>query len=193
MGMVKCPCEQAKQIDENSKICDFCGKLLAKNWSQTRALDNADDEDTMARFGTSFFNGRMMLNLRLRDVDKTFTIDAELLTDVIMGRSDTSTGEKPTIDLTTYGGDTMGVSRRHARITRREDNALHLVDLKSANGTYLNGQKLIPDQARILRNGDEIRLGKLVMSVEFTRRSLPGTMPIDPPVPPAARKNGKDE
>jgi len=173
MALVTCPCEDKREIDEHSKICDFCGRLLAANWSQTRALDSADDEDTMARFGTSFFNGRMMLNLRLRGIDKAFTMDAEIVNDVILGRSDPATGEKPTIDLTPFGGETQGVSRRHAKITRREDNALHLVDLKSANGTYLNGQKLIPEQPRIVRNGDEIRLGKLVITIEFARKSVP--------------------
>ncbi len=171
MGLVKCPCDKGKDIEEHSKICNFCGRLLAANWSQTRALDSVDDEDTMARFGTSFFNARMLLNLRLRGADKTFTMDVEIMTDIIMGRSDVAIGEKPTVDLTPYSADTMGVSRKHAKITRREDNALHLIDLKSANGTFLNGQKLIPEQPRILRNGDEVRLGRLVMTVEFVRKS----------------------
>ena len=41
------------------------------------------------------------------------------------------------------------------------------MDLGSANATYLNGQKLIPFQARILRDGDELKLGNCGVRVGF--------------------------
>ena len=37
------------------------------------------------------------------------------------------------------------------------------------NGTFLNGQRLVPNQPRILRDGDEIRLGHLVLYVRFVK------------------------
>ena len=49
----------------------------------------------------------------------------------------------------------------------RRDGALHIVDNDSANGTYLNGQRLVARQPRILRDGDDIRLGHLVVRVTF--------------------------
>ncbi|MDX2161089.1 MAG: FHA domain-containing protein [bacterium] len=170
MSMVKCPYGD-HQIDENSKVCPVCGRLLASNWSKTKAIAQNDDEDTLARFGTSYFSSKMMLHLRLRGEDKTFSIAAEQMVSIIIGRGDPATGEKPAVDLSLHGGMEMGVSRKHAEIVRREDNALHLLDLESANGTHLNGQRLVPRQGRILRNGDEIRLGRLVLLVEFTRPS----------------------
>jgi signal transduction histidine kinase len=51
------------------------------------------------------------------------------------------------------------VSRRHAEV-RPADDAFRVVDLGSANGTFLNGQPV--DQAP-LRPGDHLRLGKTVM------------------------------
>ena len=39
----------------------------------------------------------------------------------------------------------------------------------SHNGTYLNGQRLIAHQPRVLRDGDDIRLGFLVLRVKFVR------------------------
>ena len=58
------------------------------------------------------------------------------------------------------------VSRQHARITR-QGKLVVIEDLGSTNGTHLNGQRLIPHQPRVLRDGDEIRLGKLVCHIFF--------------------------
>jgi signal transduction histidine kinase len=51
------------------------------------------------------------------------------------------------------------VSRRHAEV-RPHNDSYRIVDLGSANGTYLNGQPI--DQAP-LRAGDQVRLGQTVM------------------------------
>lgn len=51
------------------------------------------------------------------------------------------------------------VSRRHAEV-RQVDEAFRVIDLGSANGTYLNGQPV--DQAP-LRPGDRLQLGQTVM------------------------------
>jgi pSer/pThr/pTyr-binding forkhead associated (FHA) protein len=46
-------------------------------------------------------------------------------------------------------------SRRHARVEPRQGTYL-LIDLDSANGTFVNGQRV---QQHALRDGDEIRIG----------------------------------
>src|SRR3954465_14410474 len=51
------------------------------------------------------------------------------------------------------------VSRRHAEV-RPVDNSYRIVDLGSANGTFVNGQPV--DQAP-LRPGDRLQLGQTVM------------------------------
>jgi hypothetical protein len=58
------------------------------------------------------------------------------------------------------------VSSFHARIDRSPEGFV-LVDLKSRNGTFLNGKKI---ESGLLRTGDEIRLGtaKLIYKVDFT-------------------------
>lgn len=48
-----------------------------------------------------------------------------------------------------------GVSRRHAKIIRQQQN-FAIVDLDSSNGTFVNGQKIEAEQ--ILQSGDLIRL-----------------------------------
>ena len=49
---------------------------------------------------------------------------------------------------------------------REEVNRL-VSDLGSANGSFINGQRLLAKEIRVLRHGDELRLGKLVMTVSF--------------------------
>lgn len=52
------------------------------------------------------------------------------------------------------------ISRRHCAIVRKEGRIL-LIDLKSRNGTHVNDKKLDPSKAKILKDGDQIRVGKL--------------------------------
>jgi signal transduction histidine kinase len=52
------------------------------------------------------------------------------------------------------------VSRRHAEMRPAEEGSFRIVDLGSANGTFVNGQPV--DQAA-LHSGDHVRLGKTVM------------------------------
>ncbi len=58
-----------------------------------------------------------------------------------------------------------GVSRRHARIWIRDGEAT-IEDLKSKNGTYLRGERIV-SPAR-LEDGDEIRLGSVVTVLRIT-------------------------
>lgn len=57
------------------------------------------------------------------------------------------------------------VSRRHARIELRQGTAV-IIDLDSANGTFVNGQRV---QQHPLHDGDEIRIGD--SRIAFRRRS----------------------
>ncbi|MBM3189307.1 MAG: FHA domain-containing protein [Chloroflexi bacterium] len=54
------------------------------------------------------------------------------------------------------------VSRNHARI-RADRRRYEITDLGSANGTYVNGEPLQPHVPRLLRQGDQIRMGRVVM------------------------------
>lgn len=60
------------------------------------------------------------------------------------------------------GGDPE-ISRSHARISRGADQSLQIEDLGSANGTFVNDERL--DASRALQVGDVIRLGRTVLKV----------------------------
>ncbi len=60
-------------------------------------------------------------------------------------------------------GDDPEISRRHARVSRGDDGRLQIRDLGSANGTFVNDERI--DAPRVLEVGDVIRLGKTVLKV----------------------------
>jgi pSer/pThr/pTyr-binding forkhead associated (FHA) protein len=84
------------------------------------------------------------------------------------GRQDPVTpSSAPDLDLTPYGAVEKGVSRYHATLELESGQAT-LVDEHSANGTFVNGQRLNPHKPMTLHNGDEIRLGSLVATLFVT-------------------------
>jgi len=80
------------------------------------------------------------------------------------------------------GNDLMlpkgNVSKRHARLLLREGRVI-VTDLKSTNGTYVNGRKIA--QATILGEGDRIYVGDFVLRVELPAAATPPTPPVDRP------------
>ncbi len=84
----------------------------------------------------------------------------------LLGRADPVSNFFPDIDLTPHGALDTGVGRRHARLFV-QNGQIYVEDLDSTNGTFLNQQKLAPRTPQLLRTGDELRLGALVLRVQF--------------------------
>lgn len=82
----------------------------------------------------------------------------------ILGRSDSKSSYVPDIDLAELQALERGVSRRHAALVRYQ-NRLHVVDLSSVNGTFLNNRKLPPETPYLLNPGDQLKLGDLVLTL----------------------------
>jgi hypothetical protein len=115
-------------------------------------------------WGTASFSDESLLVFHIQDVQEPIIVRPEA--QLLVGRQDSSSPIQPDLDLAPYGALEKGVSRVHAEIFRSEQT-LVLIDRGSSNGTHLNGQRLIPDQPRVLRDGDEVRLGKLTLHVYF--------------------------
>lgn len=168
--MIKCTnCGEANR--EGLLFCDSCGYGLAVGANgqatiPTRRIDNELEESVAkATWGAARFESGASIIVHIRDVDKPLTIEQPSQR-LIFGRSDSQGSVKPDIDLANYGAVEKGVSRQHAALEVNEDT-LMLLDVGSSNGTYLNGQRLLPNQPRVLRDGDEVRLGKLVAHIYF--------------------------
>jgi hypothetical protein len=166
--MIACPYCGHKAL-EGTLFCEECGQGLQKGTANallpTRELEQPSTEmAAKATWGTARFGQDSSIMIHIRDIAEPVMLRPAKRT--VFGRADASSPQKPDIDLTPYGALEKGVSRIHAAIYRSDDT-LTLVDMGSANGTHLNGQRLIADQPRILRDGDEIRLGKLIAHVYF--------------------------
>jgi hypothetical protein len=156
---------------EGVLFCEECGQMLYTEHTEQRAASltkelpaGMGDLSAKGGWGTARFNRSASIVLQIRDHPSLIEIVPQQET--IIGRYDGSNSSVPTVDLAPYGAYENGVSRIHAAIRRGEDT-LMLVDLGSTNGTYLNGQRLIPNQPRVLRDGDEVRFGKLVCYIHF--------------------------
>jgi len=112
------------------------------------------------------------------------TVGLEVKSELVLGRVDPTASTQPDLDLTPYGGQEAGVSRRHVAITRDDQNqALYVEDLNSTNGTRLNGFWLDAGQRYRLRDSDRLELGDLVLTLRFARSPYPPS-PADPVVRP---------
>jgi hypothetical protein len=70
----------------------------------------------------------------------------------------------PDLDLSPYQAYAAGVSRLHA-LLKRDGKRVVIMDLGSANGTYVNGKRLTPQTERLLNHGDVVALGKFKFQV----------------------------
>ena len=96
---------------------------------------------------------------RGRSAGKVFTLSEG---ESQIGRWDADGGIFPDVDLDADDPEAK-VSRRHARISLR-NGQYFIEDLGSTNGTFVNrGKRLQPGQPQLLREGDEIIVGKTFM------------------------------
>src|SRR5260370_40472761 len=115
--------------------------------------------------------------------------------------------DKPEVTIGRVQGNDISlpkgnVSKRHSRIVLK-DGKFIIVDLKSTNGTYVNGRKIT--SPLVIKGSDKVYIGDFIISVEdqlaepqtelpppapppapMQPPSRPATMPPPPPAPRAA-------
>lgn len=144
--------------------CSRCGTVLALGGT-TRKLGTSDEPQQPANWPTGevILTEQEPIVLIIGDEEIPVPI-AEVIT---VGRnSDVPDDSMPDVDLSTFGAGDKGVSRKHIKI-KRKNILIYVADLGSTNGTLLNGRRLIPNAERLLRNGDELQLGRLKVKVKF--------------------------
>ena len=102
------------------------------------------------------------ISLHLMDSGKILPLASR--NEFTLGRATDGQPVLPDVDLAPYQAYTHGVSRLHAVIKRGVDD-IYLMDLESANGTFINGKRLVPNEEHPLANGDVIALGGLKIQV----------------------------
>ncbi len=170
---VICP-RCGKSNSANEVFCVHCGNFLRTDVNPNETTKLADP-DSLAR-GPDFFGPDSSLVLVVLPGNYSYTIQPQRYKhETVIGRSEGST-MKPDIDLTVHNAGEMGVSRLHVALQyNAKNNLLSVSDMKSANGTFINGQKLYPQEVRVLRDGDELRLGRLVLRAYFRHQDAKAT------------------
>jgi hypothetical protein len=145
-------------------LCPKCGFAFHRH-GQTRVIDSGDSPlpDPISR---PLYAGLVAKRQLI-----TFEIEGEQLvvpiTDqIVVGRSSDRDNTQPDVDLAPFGANEKGISRGHAQISCNGP-LVYVTDLGSLNGTRLNGVVLVPEVARLLRDGDTLQLGKLTLKVKL--------------------------
>jgi class 3 adenylate cyclase len=145
----------------NTLFCDQCGHLL----SQTMATDT--DALSMPDAPTAGAGSSTALKLTLTTPDSSKQFSCVLTTSLLIGRTDTASGSYPDVDLGSLQGFESGVSRRHARLLRSDQQVL-IEDLNSLNGTFVQNVRLHAHHPHVLQPGDELQFGKVVLKITWS-------------------------
>lgn len=171
-------------------FCENCGaSLIGKMPLDTKSLNTTTSPDEQSPGGidshavtdtkvqgTSTFNAGDALKLNIEGSPEPIVFEPK--EEAIFGRRDPATGAMPDVDLTPFAGYRMGVSRRHAAIRKNDEKSLDLWDLGSSNGTFLNGQRLTAHRPYRLHDGDELRLGQMMIRINFEpKKDVPEEAP----------------
>jgi serine/threonine-protein kinase len=188
-----------KEAIDTAKFCDECGTRFEPEITAESPNDEVQRSPALDRISSPNFKAASVTSVgippiveRQPDVDgsgqfageaEDLSVHAKLLIErgnaantefplvadeSNIGRWDADNGIFPDIDLDAYDPDSK-VSRKHARIIRRDD-AYFIEDLGSTNGTFVNrGRRLLPGTPQVLNEGDEIIVGKTFLRFQINR------------------------
>lgn len=104
----------------------------------------------------------------LHIVDSGQIINLAGQTEFTIGRTAEGQPILPDVDLSPYEAYSKGVSRLHAAL-KIHNQRIVITDLGSANGTRVNGQKIVPHVDYPLNHGDMIALGKFTIQIRIRK------------------------
>ena len=128
---------------------------MSGNQSTTNTLNNPQGTPGIPAIG------KIYLHLNESTQEGVY-VDLSGTEGFVLGRSDAKSSYVPDVDLASFRALDKGVSRRHAALVRYQGK-LHIVDLSSVNGTFLNGNRLTPEMPYPLNAEDRLTLGELAL------------------------------
>jgi len=157
-GLIVCPTCQHENIP-GSVFCENCGTQLLQPQPVSQTPEAFAAPEAAKPVGVPGTSVPGELFVQVSNSVIPFPADKPVL---VIGREDPVSGAFPDINLELYGGHEAGVGRHHAQILNL-GNQVFIEDLESVNGTILNRQRLAPHQRYPIKDGDEIRMGKIVL------------------------------
>lgn len=166
-----CPNCHSKQFD-GTIFCAECGENMIATARQETTLSLGQPEPIGSPADAAALSpapaqsaSGPQITLVIMNSGRRLSLD--IGDDLLIGRKDNARGIFPDIDLGLDGGYDAGVSRRHA-ILAHHNGVYTVEDLGSANGTFINEQRLAAQQPTQIKQGDELKCGTLLMRVEFS-------------------------
>ncbi|MCE9645494.1 MAG: FHA domain-containing protein [Chloroflexi bacterium] len=161
-------CKLANDID--ALVCQHCGAPFVSSLNDAPTTQRPGKsfeltEEIKDQVTSSHTPPRIGLSIFLLNNGEPIALSEE--PEFVLGRGEGPSAE-PLVDLTKYEGFVTGVSRRHAMIKAVDDKYV-LIDLNSSNGTWLNGERLLPTKPHDLPSGGVIQLGRLKLVVVYLR------------------------
>ena len=90
--------------------------------------------------------------------------------EIVIGRQPREDDPPVTVDLESFDGHGLGVSRHHCMM-KSFRGYLILVDLDSINGTFINGKRAMPLKRYALSDGDTVTVGRLTLELRYRKRN----------------------
>lgn len=165
-SIVQCPSCQAENPAVGA-FCEECGAGLAAQAVEQAPAQAPEPEQSPTAPTAPPISVATTAPAKLVEAKSSHEFDLPLdRPQTLVGRRDPDGGIFPDVDLTDLGAEDAGVSRRHC-IIHRVGNDLQVEDLGAVNHTYVNGVQLAENERRELRDGAELLLGAMKLTVRF--------------------------
>jgi hypothetical protein len=163
-------CPQCRHTEyDGTLFCSECGTRLWAFDDETASLTGnfaRQSGELTADLMTNLAAPPLAGQIAIRVHGASNQIQLSGKTEYLLGRADPKQEVNPDVDLGPFNGQQLGVSRKHA-LLQTDPYGLTVIDLGSTNGTLVNGKIIAANSAQRLKDGDEIRLGKLALNVYF--------------------------
>ncbi len=166
-------CSNCKHANMTGALfCAECGaQLIGRDTLTTQSIATENlkiaSRRTTGEMSQPVEGDNAWANLHLLDTGQVLPLSSR--NEFTMGRISEGQPIMPDIDLSPYQAYAAGVSRLHA-VIRRSGSSVVFMDLGSANGTFINGNRLTPNSEQRLNHGDILALGKMRIQVLIDKK-----------------------
>lgn len=170
-----------KENKDDATVCRHCGALLEEVSTRYMGIPDSSLTTPPKQMETSIDVDLIPEGgIGIQVAGETKPLYVSITWELIIGRKREATSiqelysiklnEEPDseafLDLSDMHAGTLGVSRRHAMI-RRTVSGYEVTDLSSRNGSWLNGQRLVPNRPYPLANHSQLRIGNMRLLILY--------------------------
>jgi hypothetical protein len=166
-----CPvCQTRNELE--ALVCKQCGAALGGSLLESEYQTKTTDMRALTAEMIRDWSLKEAQETAVPDSGIAFYVDGHSMPAYIDSRGEFVLGRKVgttsevLLDLAPFGGYSLGLSRRHA-VIRQSGYGYEVLDLGSANGTWLNDERLVPHKPYPLPSGSHLRLSRMRVLVLY--------------------------